>query len=143
VRCILVSITYHWRYVPVYPDDAAHAQHHLVWGIKQKGQGCSKLRVLHAVYESTSSSTMLFILANDRGSLRRAVRLFPICTVYKSLRFAPSMFIYLPSRTRYEMAAERAATALSINYLTHDRDAVPAVMLCSTIRATVAIIMCC
>jgi hypothetical protein len=38
-RCILVSITYHWRYVPVYPDYAVRAQHHLVWGIKQRAEG--------------------------------------------------------------------------------------------------------
>lgn len=45
-------------------------------------------------------------------------------TVYRALRFAPSILIYLPSRTRYNLqdtvAAERAST-----YLTH---AVPAVM---------------
>jgi hypothetical protein len=64
---------------------------------------------------------MLFILANDRGGLQRAVRLFPICTVYSTLRFAPSMIIYVPSRTRYEIAAGRAAAALNINYLTHAR----------------------
>jgi len=31
------------------------------------------------------------------------------------------MLIYLPSRTRYEIAAERAAAALGINYLTYAR----------------------
>ena len=135
-------ITYHWRYVPVYPEDAVHEQHHFVWGIKERAEGVRS----YAYYRNPralSSST------NDRG-LQRAVRLFPIRTdtvLSASLRWA-LMLIYLPSLTCYEIVAERAAAALSINYLTHTtrriaRTDTPFPRRCyvvdsSSVRATVA-----
>jgi hypothetical protein len=88
----LVSITHHWRYIPVYPDDAVHAQHQ----VKRKVPRVFEVTPT-AYYRNPHPSPQCCSYSLMTGEACNGLCVSFRFALYKvlSIRFAPSMLICL------------------------------------------------